>query len=153
MAALLIEMNNAAHDARDKGRGRLPRRMIAAFLARYDTLAAAGLAANPMPVGRKRDRIEADGYNLAAALIKLRPEAIRFITDLSLPFTNNEGERSLRMVKVHAKVSGCFQSLDGAKSFATVRSYLDTARKHEIGALDVLAMLFTGEAWMPPRTT
>ncbi len=154
MAALLLEVNNAAHRrARDKGRSRLPRRTLAAFLARYDALAAAGLAANPKPAGRKRDRIEADGYNLATALIKLRPEATRFATDLSVPFTNNEAESSIRMVKVHSKVSGCFQSFTGAQAFATIRSYLATAAKHEIGALDVLAQLFHGETWMPPRTT
>ncbi|MHB8290723.1 MAG: IS66 family transposase [Acidimicrobiales bacterium] len=153
MATLLLEMNNAAHSARDKGKSRLSRRLLAAFLARYDKLSADGLAANPQPQGRTRDRLEADGYNLAAALTKLRPEATRFVTDLSVPFTNNEAERSVRMVKLHSKVSGCFQSLDGAKAFAAVRSYLDTARKHEIDALDVLAMLFGGDAWMPPRTT
>jgi len=57
------------------------------------------------------------------------------------------------MAKLHAKISGCFQSLDGAKAFATVRSYLDTARKHDVDALEVLTQLFRGEAWMPPRTT
>jgi hypothetical protein len=153
MATLLLEMNNAAHSARDKNKSRLSRRVLAAFLARYDALSADGLAANAKPEGRKRDRLEADGYNLAAALVKLRPEATRFVTDLSVPFSNNEAERSVRMVKLHSKVSGCFQSFDGAKAFAAVRSYLDTARKHEIGALDVLAMLFGGDAWMPPRTT
>ncbi len=153
MAALLVEMNNAAHRARDKGKSHLPRRMVDSFLARYDELAAAGLDANPKPVGRKRDRLEADGYNIAAALIKLRPEATRFATDLSVPFTNNEAESSIRMVKIHSKVSGCFQSFTGAQAFAAIRSYLATAAKHEVGALDVLARLFHGETWMPPRTT
>ena len=153
MAALLREMNNAAHGARDKGKDRLPRKVVAAFLTRYDTLAAKGLTDNPKPVGRKRDTLEADGYNIAAALTKLRPEATRFVSDLSVPFTNNEGERSLRMAKLHSKISGCFQSQGGATAFATVRSYLDTARKHEVDALEALAMLFRGEAWMPPRTT
>lgn len=61
-------------------------------------------------------------------------------------------DRSLRMAKLHHKISGCFQSDDGARAFATVRSYLATARKHGVGGLDVLAQLFRGEAWMPPRT-
>jgi len=68
------------------------------------------------------------------------------------PLTNNQAERDLRMAKLK-KVSGCFQSESGAKAFATVRSYLDTARKHDVDALEVLAMLFRGEAWMPPITT
>ena len=44
-------------------------------------------------------------------LAKVRAEATRFALDLSLPFTNNEGERSLRMAKLHKKISGCFQAL------------------------------------------
>ena len=153
MAGLLSEMNTAAHAARDKGKRRLPRRVLAAFLARYDELATAGLAANPQPIGRKRDAIEAAGYNLAAALVKLKPEATRFATDLDVPFTNNAAESAIRMTKIHAKVSNCFQSLAGARGFAAIRSYLATAAKHDVGALDALAQLFGGEAWMPPRTT
>jgi len=49
-------------------------------------------------------------------------------------------------------VSGCFQSLTGALGFAAIRSYPATAAKHNVGALDVLVQLFSGEAWMPPRT-
>ena len=153
MAGLLAEMNTAAHDARNKGKRHLPRRVLASFLARYDELAQAGLAANPQPTGRKRDTIEAAGYNLAAALVKLKPEATRFATDLDVPFTNNAAESAIRMTKIHAKVSGCFQSVTGAQGFAAIRSYLATAAKHDIGALDVLAQLFGGEAWIPPRTT
>jgi transposase len=152
MAALLTEMNTAAHDARAKGKAHLSRRMLTGFLSRYDTLTAAGLSANPTPIGRDRDSIEKDGYNLAAALTKLRAEATRFATDLAVPFSNNEAERALRMAKLHKKISGCFQSDEGARSFATIRSYLATARKHNVGALDVLAQLFSGDAWMPPIT-
>jgi len=56
---------------------------------------------------------------------------------------------------IHSKVSGCFQSFTGAQgeAFAAIRFYLATAAKHEVDALDVLAQLFRGETWMPPRTT
>jgi transposase len=153
MATLLTEMNNAAHEARANGKKTLSRRTLAGFSSRYDSLTAAGLAANPQPAGRDRDSIERDGYNLVAALIKLKMQATRFATDLDVPFSNNEAERALRMAKLHKKVSGCFQSDEGARSFATIRSYLATARKHNVGALDVLAQLFRGGAWMPPITT
>jgi transposase len=153
MAALLIEMNNAAHAARAKGRNNLSGRTLAGFSSRYDSLTASGLAANPTPIGRDRDSIERDGYNLVSALSKLKTEATRFATDLDVPFSNNEAERALRMAKLHKKISGCFQSDEGARSFATIRSYLATARKHNVGALDVLAQLFRGDAWMPPVTT
>lgn len=153
MATLLSEMNTAAHTARAAGRTRLARRQLAAFLARYDAGVAAGLVANPTPASRKRDPLERDSFNLASALERLRPEATRFATDLGVPFSNNAAERALRMAKLHKKISGCFQSDDGARAFATIRSYLATARQHGLGGLDVLAQLFKGQAWMPPGTT
>jgi transposase len=153
MAALLIEMNTAAHQARQGAKSALGTEVLGAYLGRYDALALAGLAANANRPDRKSYKVERDAYNLAIALTKLRTEATRFATDLAVPFTNNEAERSLRMAKLHKKISGCFQSDDGARAFATVRSYLATARKHNVGALDVLTQLFSGQAWMPPRTT
>ncbi len=100
LAALLTEMNNAAHAAQAKGKSHLSRRMLNGFLSRYDSLAATGLAANPAPIGRDRDTIEKDGYNLASALTKLKTEATRFASDLDVPFSNNEAERALRMAKL-----------------------------------------------------
>ncbi len=100
MAALRREVDNAAHAARNKGRSRLPRRVLAAFNARYDELTQAGLAANRHPIDRMRDTLEAAGYNLAAALVKLKPEATRFATDLTVPFTNDAAESAIRMTRI-----------------------------------------------------
>src|SRR5450830_2127579 len=112
-----------------------------------------GPLGNPAPCNRKRDYLEGKSYNLVAALKKLKPEATRFATDLRVPMTNNLAERDVRMLKLHSKISSCFQSDDGARHFATIRSYISTARKHKVNALDALAMLFRGDAWMPPSTT
>jgi len=152
MTALLTEMNNAAHDARDTAAALSPP-LLKSFLARYDAIVEQGLSANPAPTGRTRDYLEGKSYNLVAALKKLKPEATRFVTDLRVPMTNNLAERDVRMLKLHSKISSCFQSDDGARNFATIRSYISTARKHGVNALDALAMLFRGDAWMPPSTT
>ena len=122
-------------------------------MSSYDALVAAGLAANPEPSGRKRDYLERKSYNIAVALRDHREEATRFAKDLSVPFTNNEAESSLRMAKLHRKISGCFQGDDSAQHFAAIRSYVATARKHGVGALEVIARLFNGDVWMPPLTT
>lgn len=153
MQTLLTETNKACHEARSRGNKRLGRRVLADFLSSYDALVAAGLAANPAPVGRKRDYLEKKSYNIAVALRDRREEATRFAKDLSIPFTNNTAESSLRMAKLHRKISGCFQGDDSAQYFAAIRSYIATARKHGVGALDVIARLFRGDVWMPPLTT
>jgi transposase len=153
MTALLTEMNNAAHDARSTGANALAPLLLEDYLARYDAIVEQGLAANPAPLHRDRDYLERKSFNLVAALKKLKPEATRFVTDLRVPLTNNRAERDIRMLKLHSKISSCFQSDDGARNFATIRSYLSTARKHGVDGLDALAMLFRGDAWMPPSIT
>ncbi|MGO8724727.1 MAG: IS66 family transposase [Acidimicrobiales bacterium] len=153
LSKLLTETNEVCHAARAGGKASLHQAELAAFLASYDALVAAGLEANPKPEHRKRDYLERKSYNIAVALRDHRVEVTRFAVDLSVPATNNEAERSLRMAKLHRKISGCFQADDSARHFAAIRSYLATARKHGVGGLDVLGRLFRGDVWMPPATT
>ena len=106
MADLLSEMKAAGKAAREKGRTRLSCRVVADFLSRYDRIVEDDLAANPAPVGRRRDSVERASFNLATALRDLRAEATRFVTDLSVPMTNNAPERALRMAKLTRRSAG-----------------------------------------------
>lgn len=78
---------------------------------------------------------------------------LRFATDLTVSFTNNEAERAVRPVKVQQRTSGGVRrTLAGLTDFAIVQSYLDTATKWGRDTLDVLRELFTTGAWLPPRS-
>ncbi|MCU7899748.1 MAG: IS66 family transposase, partial [Candidatus Thiodiazotropha sp. (ex Lucinoma aequizonata)] len=44
--------------------------------------------------------------------------------------------------KVQRKISGCFRSMEGAKYFCRVRSYLSTCRKQGMTATEALTLLF-----------
>jgi transposase len=50
---------------------------------------------------------------------------LRFISDPSVPFTNNVGERAFRMPTVKLKFA-CFHTLARAQPFCDIRSCLDT---------------------------
>jgi transposase len=80
---------------------------------------------------------------------------LAFLDDLSIPFTNNQAERDLRMIKVQQKISGTFRSEQGATAFCTLRSYLSTMRKQGRPMLAALTAVFEGSpfsiAWEPGR--
>ena len=67
-----------------------------------------------------------------------REDTLRFLHDPTVPFTNNEAERDGRMMKLRQKISGGFRSLEGASDFATIRSFLSTAKKQSWKIIDAL---------------
>jgi transposase len=83
--------------------------------------------------------------NLLERLRDFEDDVLRFMTTQEVPFTNNQGERDIRMTKVHQKVSGCFRSAEGAKIFCRIRSYLSTCKKQGISATTALSLLFQGK--------
>lgn len=99
----------------------------------------------PLPVEGKRGRAKkTKSRNLLERLQHYESDVLRFMTDNSVPFTNNQGENDLRMAKVQQKISGCFRSDNGAKMFFGLRSYLSSCKKQEISASTALALLFNG---------
>lgn len=151
MAALLIEMKLAADGARAAGKKKLAKKPLGAFFDRYDALVYEALSVNPAPANRARDALEKESFNLAVAFRDRKADIVRFATDLRVPFTNNQAESDVRMVKLHAKISGPFRAMHGAERLAAVRSYLQTAAKHGLLPVDVLSALFAGEPWIPQR--
>ena len=91
-------------------------------------------------------------FNLAAAMYDCRNYILTFTPNLEIPFDNNQAERDLRMMKIHQKISGGRRTLTGAHQFATIRSYIETARKHHHDPLDALHQLFTTTPWTPTTT-
>jgi transposase InsO family protein len=65
------------------------------------------------------------------------------------PTDNSLAERDIRMVKLRQKIFGCLRTWTGAETFCAIRSYLSTARKQGVNALDALSRLHNGSVWMP----
>lgn len=153
MTALLVEMKLCGEQVRSAGRHRIDEKTLAVFSERYDTIVEAAFSANPEPPRwRARDYLEKESFNLAVALRDRKDDIVRFASDLRVPFTNNRAETDVRMVKLHSKISGPFRAMHGAERFASVRSYIQTAMKHGLDPMAVLAQLFAGGAWIPQRT-
>jgi transposase len=74
---------------------------------------------------------------------------LAFLSDPAVPFTNNQAEQDIRMIKVKQKISGCFRTLSGAQCFARIRSYLSTCRKQGLNLWDACFQAAIGQPFMP----
>lgn len=80
--------------------------------------------------------------NLLVRLRDFEDSVLMFMRKTEVPFTNNAGEREIRMSKIKLKISGCFKTLATAKNFFLIRSYLQTCMKHKVSAMNALETLF-----------
>lgn len=143
MIRLLLEIKGAVSEA--TGKTGLSSESLARYEVRYQGLIEQGMVANPMPserVGRRGPLKRSKGRNLVERLDRRQDEVLRFMYDHRVPFDNNQAERDVRMVKVQQKVSGCFRTMEGARMFCRVRSYISTARKQGYNVLAALETVF-----------
>ncbi len=152
MIALLCEANTLASEARAAGFAALPGPMVLDIQTRFEAILNVAKARNPArapkPGSRRRVR-QSPAHNLVKRLSDKREEVLRFLTDLRVPFDNNQAERDIRMPKLKQKVSGCFRSDQGIAHFAIIRSYLSTLRKQSADIFKSLVLTFQGSPPMP----
>lgn len=129
--------------------GLLPPELISQRINEYEIILDQGDTESPPAVKEegKRGKVKnTKSRNLLVRLRKYRQDVLRFMENIDVPFTNNQGERDLRMTKVQQKISGCFKSMDqGAKVFCRIRSYLSTCSKRNVTASTALEMLAEGK--------
>jgi transposase len=133
---LLLEMKGQAERACAEGATRLAAERLEELTASYDKLVAAGLKAPPPP--EVPEHVRRQARNLLLRLERRKEEVLRFLTDFSVPWDNNQAERDLRMIKLQQKVSGCFRSEVGVRRFCRIRGYISTMRKQGRGMLGAL---------------
>jgi transposase len=146
---VLLGMYEAAREWRERGASRLPRQERDEWVGQYFDVLARGFAAQPPPteVPRQRQgrRKQSAAKNLLDDVVRRAEQVLAFLDDLTIPFTNNQAERDLRMVKVQQKISGTFRSELGLTAFCRMRSYLSTMRKQGHTMLVALVAVFRGQ--------
>ena len=156
MAQLLRAIKHEV-DAAPLSVSALPAVRLTYYNAEYDKLIAQGLVANPPadpPTVNKRGRPkQSPPKNLLDRLQTHKAGVLAFMADFRIPFDNNQAERDVRMIKVKQKVSGAFRTKDGADTFCALRSYLSTARKQGINAIDALFDAFLGHPFLLTSNT
>lgn len=146
MIKLLLKMKQ--HDDEQT----LTKTLIRELEAEYDQLLAKGFEAFPIQARPPDYKGRFPQHTVTNLLIRLRDQreaVLAFLHHIEVPFDNNLAERDLRMMKVKQKISGCFRTWHGAEIFATVRTYLATARKQGVSMLHASYLAFSGTPFIP----
>jgi transposase len=100
----------------------------------------------PLPKNNGRGKqAKRTGHNLLLRLKNYREAVLRFMMDPQVPFTNNQAEQDIRMMKCKQKISGGFRTLLGAEQFARIRGFLSTAKKQGWNVMAVIRKALLGE--------
>lgn len=146
MSKLLLVANKYKHSYE----GQIPLEIVDRVEKVYDSIVERGLEYHEsLPEiitssnrGRKKRRT---GHNLLIRLSKYKEDVLRFLREEKIPFTNNQAERDIRMMKCKQKISGSFRTMEGGQNFALIRSVISTARKQGMNILETLTQVLNGE--------
>jgi transposase len=86
-----------------------------------------------------------EGQRLLKRYQKIRDHLLLFLTDETIPPTNNSSEQALRWSVIFRKVTNGFRSDWGAELFAQVRSLVNTAKRQGISAFDAISCALTSQ--------
>ncbi len=172
---VLREAAAAVTAAKTDGRDHLDPQLLADLRQRYDHAIAWGITTNQH---RDWDKGRHPGYNLAKRLHDKADQVWTFTRNLAVPWTNNASEQALKDFdaavrrsradenappapsappatifgpgpKRHQAVSGYWHTLTTLDSYCRVRSYLVSARNHDVLAIDAIHTALTGNPWLP----
>lgn len=158
MGDLLHEIKKAVEASVLSGQTQLDSAVLADFESRYDKTIQQGMLLNPPPVpssaDKKRGKVkQSKEKNLLDRLDQNRSAVLRFMHDFRVPYSNNQAEQDVRMIKVQQKISGTFRSKSGADIFCRIRGYISTLRKQDKPVLENIRLALEGKPFLPHSTT
>lgn len=155
MGGLLVEIYRRVKDLKSQELTQMPQDEMQIWHKRYHDIITAGIAEDeqksPRVLNKRGEPKKSKPLQLLNKLQQYDIETLAFMYDFGIPFDNNISERDLRMQKLRQKISGCFRGKDGASIFCRIRSYISTARKNGIDAMEAIAMAVRGQPFVPTR--
>ena len=142
-----MEIKEAKEKAIEKDNENLSRYYLKKFDRQYDEIIALAYAENPPPIydeikpGRKK---KGKVLSLIEALDRLKEAVCLFVKIFAVPFDNNQSERDFRMAKRKMKASGGFRNKNGAEDYATIMSYVETAKKKKRNSYEAIQLAIRG---------
>jgi transposase len=147
-ARQLSDLLLALHRRRQQ-HGPFGERQFKRALKKYRTVVRRGRYRHPRLTSGQGHRAQSKAANLLDRLEDFDWSILAFLWDQRVPFTNNQGEQDIRMIKVRQKISGCFRTLHGAHVFCRIRSYLSTCRKQGHNLWEAIQRAVVGQPFIP----
>ena len=141
---------HAWHAAREQGLPAIPSEDREPLETDFRRAVTVGLAAVSRVPGPKNAVKQKPGREMLEFCKNRQADVLRFTTGTAVWPTNNISERGVRPLKTQQKISGRLTSDDVTQDRLDIRGYIDTARKHGLGAYEVLHQLMAGNPWLPP---
>jgi transposase len=129
--------------------GALNERQFKRALKRYRAVVRRGRYRHPRLDPHQGRCAQSKAANLLDRLEDFDLCFLAFLVDERVPFTNNQGEQDIRMIKVRQKISGCFRTLKGAQMFGRIRSYISTCRKQRRNIWEAIQRAVIGRPFIP----
>ena len=144
LSALLLEFHR-----RRQRQGEFTERQFRRAHQRYRTILRRGRTRHPRWARGSGRAAQNKAANLLDRLEDFDLNILAFLFDERVPFTNNQAEQDIRMIKVRQKISGCFRTLRGAQIFCRIRSYLSTCRKQGRNLWEAIQLAVIGSPFIP----
>ena len=136
------------HERRQK-HGALNERQFKGALKDYRAVVRRGRYRHPRLAPGQGRCAQSKAANLLDRLQDFDLCVLAFLLDERVPFTNNQAEQDIRMIKVRQKISGSFRTLRGAHIFCRIRSYISTCRKQGRNIWEAIQMAVLGTPFIP----
>jgi len=120
-AKRLSEMLMEAKRIKEAHRNHPPQTEIKRLLVLYDKEVEAAEKLTSQMSLKKQARQK--GLTMIKKLKKHKDNIMLFLSEPLVPFTNNQAERDIRMVKLRQKISGGFRTMHGAEVMCRIRGY------------------------------
>jgi transposase len=114
MNELLAEMKKYTDECKEKFK-ESDLEKIKALEERFDAVVMKEIEENPLSLnpekqGKRGKKPKTKARDLVDRFIEHKEKILRFLTDLKVPFENNQAERDIRMMKIQQKISGTFRT-------------------------------------------
>jgi transposase len=113
------------------------------WIAKFNDICKSANEEEPQPVKAKNGKLKnSKGRNLLNRLRDNQSGITDFAFDINIPFTNNQAERDIRCLKTKQKVAMSFRTINGAKHFARIQSFISSIRKHKMNVFNAINDIF-----------